>query len=50
MRLSGRSKGIDIVVWRGVIVAYELIRELIGSGETIRQATQEELKRYWDRD
>jgi len=40
----------NIIVWRGVIINYLLITDLIGSGETIRQATKEELKRYWERE
>ena len=38
----------SIVVWRGVIVDYMLITGLIGNGEVIRQATQGEIKRYWN--
>ena len=39
-----------IVVWRGVIVDYMLITDLIGNGEVIRSATAEEIKRYWSRE
>lgn len=39
----------NIVVWREIIVAYDLIKDLIGNGESIRQATADELKRYYNR-
>jgi hypothetical protein len=40
---------ITIVVWRGVIVDYNMVTNLIGSGELVRPATQEEIKQYWNR-
>ena len=37
-----------IVVWRGVIVDYLLVRDWIGENEIIIPATSDEIRRYWD--
>lgn len=38
-----------IVIWRGVIVDYMMMRDLIGVNEVITPANQSELKMYYDR-
>lgn len=42
-----RSK-MSIVVWRGVVVDYAIIKSLIGD-EIVVPANSDEIKRYWNR-